>query len=172
MDSGELTRFSLVPNYYTAGGPYGSLGHGSALPIIEQMVRLVCQVIDKMRTDNIKSMAPKADVCADFAKHARLYLKRTAWSGACSSWFKQGHIDGPLTMFPGSRILYFDMLAAPRLEDYEIKYCNGLNRFEFLGNGFSLREFDGRDITYYWGLLDGKDEQRDLEAELAADGPM
>jgi hypothetical protein len=136
------------------------------------MVRLVCQVIDKMRTDNIKSMAPKADVCADFAKHAQLYLKRTAWSGACSSWFKQGRIDGPLTMFPGSRILYFDMLAAPRLEDYEIKYCNGLNRFEFLGNGFSLREFDGRDITYYWGLLDGKDEQRDLEAELAAGGPM
>lgn len=159
-----------VPNYYTAGGPYGSLGHGSALPILEQMVRLVCQIVQKMQTDNIKSLAPRADVCEDFAQHAQLYLKRTAWSGNCSSWFKQGRVDGPLTMFPGSRLLYFDMLSKPRLEDYEVKYVNPLNRFEFLGNGFSTREFDGRDITNYWGLLDGEDKQRDLEAEVVAEG--
>lgn len=162
----------IVPNYYTAGGPYGSLGHGSALPILEQMVRLVCQAVEKMQTDNIKSIAPRADVCADFAQHAQLYLKRTAWSGTCSSWFKQGRVDGPLTMFPGSRLLYFEMLGKLRLEDYDIQYVNRLNRFEFLGNGFTMREFDGRDITNYWGLLDGKDEQRNLEAEVIADKVM
>lgn len=26
--------------------------------------------------------------------------------------------------------------------------------FSFLGNGFEVREFDGRDITYYLGLLE------------------
>lgn len=73
-------------------------------------------------------------------------------------------------MFPGSRLLYFDILSKPRLEDYDVKYVNALNRFEFFGNGFSTREFDGRDITNYWGLLDGKDEQLDLEAQVVADG--
>lgn len=139
---------------------------------MDQMVKLVCQIIEKMQTDNIKSVAPKASVCAEFAQHAQLYLKRTAWSGSCSSWFKQGRVDGPLTMFPGSRVLYFDILAKPRLEDYDIAYFNSLNRFEFLGNGFSTREFDGRDISYYWGLLNGEDKQRDLEAEVISDSIM
>lgn len=125
-----------------------------------------------MQTDNIKSVAPNAQVCAEFARHSQLYLKRTAWSGSCSSWFKQGRVDGPLTMFPGSRLLYFDVLSKPRFEDYDIKYVNSLNRFQFFGNGFSTREFDGRDITNYWGLLDGKDEQQDLESKVVADGVL
>lgn len=39
--------------------------------------------------------------------------------------------------------------------------------FEFMGNGFETREFDGRDLSYYIGLLDNVgDKQLDLEAEL------
>jgi hypothetical protein len=59
-----------------------------------------------------------------------------------------------------------DLLAAPRFEDYEIEYHNPLNMFEFLGNGFATREFDGRDLSYYLGLLDEGDHQIDLEADL------
>jgi hypothetical protein len=123
-----------------------------------------------MQLDNIKSLAPKADVCAELSKHANLYLKRTAWTEGCSSWFKQGKADGPLTMFPGSRLLYLSMIEKPRMEDFDIKYFNAKNRFEFLGNGFEVREFDGRDITYYWGLLNGKDVQLNLEQEAKAEG--
>src|SRR5262245_42469699 len=118
------------------GGPYGPLGHGSAIPIIEATTRLVLQMVEKMQTDNIKSVAPKLDVCEEFAAHAKLFLNRTAWTGPCSSWFKQGKIDGPLTMFPGSRLTYLALLDKPRLEDLDVKYFNRLNRFEFLGNGF------------------------------------
>lgn len=123
-----------------------------------------------MQVDNIKSVTPKTEVCEEFEQHAKLYLNRTAWTESCSSWFKQGKVDGPLTMFPGSRLLYMDMLRRPRFEDFDIRYCNSLNRWQFLGNGFSTREFDGRDITNYWGLLDGKDVQRDLEAEVLGEG--
>lgn len=150
------------------GGPYGPLGHGSAFPIIEATTRLVLQYVEKMQTENIKSFTPKLDVCQEFADHAHLYLNRTAWTGPCSSWFKQGKVNGPLTMFPGSRLAYLSLLEKPRLEDLDVKYCNPLNRFEFLGNGFHVREFDGRDLSHYLGLLNGEDVQMDLESDFMA----
>ncbi|OAL38299.1 hypothetical protein AYO20_02358 [Fonsecaea nubica] len=158
-----------IPNYYMMGGPYGPLGHGSFLPILESLARYILQIIDKMQTDRIKSLTPKPEVISQFKEHADLYLQRTAWVSGCSSWFKQGRVDGPLPMFPGSRLTYLKLLERPRFEDYNIEYCNKLNMFEFLGDGFEVREFDGRDLSYYLGLVDEKDVQIDLEADLSTD---
>jgi hypothetical protein len=119
-----------------------------------------------MQRERIKSLTPKASIAAALKEHADLFLQRTAWTGPCSSWFKQGRVDGPLNMFPGSRIVYMELLAKARFEDYEIEYMNPLNPLEFLGNGFSTRESDGRDLSYYLGLINGMDVQMDLEAEL------
>ncbi|OAL32860.1 hypothetical protein AYO20_07651 [Fonsecaea nubica] len=142
-----------IPNYWTVTGAYGPLGHGSFLPIIELLMRHFIQVIKKMQTENITAMAPRRAVCDAFIEHADLYLQRTAWASGCRSWFKQGKEDGPLAMWPGSRLLYFELLAQPRYEDYDIKYQSG-NPFGFLGNGFTTREYDGRDISYYLGTRD------------------
>lgn len=57
-------------------------------------------------------------------------------------------------------------MKAPRYEDYEIEYWDTDNRFAFLGNGFQTREFDGRDITNYLGLLEGKDVQPNYDEDL------
>jgi hypothetical protein len=62
-----------------------------------------------------------------------------------------------------------DLLSTARFEDYEIEYMNPLNRYEFLGNGFSTREFDGRDLSYYLGLLGDDDHQIDLEGDIHED---
>lgn len=148
------------------GGPYGPLGHGSFLPILEVIAKNVIQCIQKMQKDRIKSLTPKPEIAEQLKEHAQLYLQRTAWTSGCSSWFKQGRVDGPLPMFPGSRLTYLDLLETPRFEDYQIQYCNPLNMFEYLGNGFAVREFDGRDLSYYLGLLDGNDRQIDLEADV------
>ncbi len=95
-------------------------------------------------------MAPRRDVCDAFLEHADLYLKRTAWTSGCRSWFKQGREDGPLAMWPGTRLLYFELLANPRYEDYNISYKSD-NPFGFLGNGFTMREYEGADLSYYLG---------------------
>lgn len=50
------------------------------------------------------------------------------------------------------------MLQRVRFEDYEIEYRSG-NAFNFLGDGFHVREYDGSDLTWYCGLVDGKDKQ-------------
>lgn len=59
-------------------------------------------------------------------------------------------MDGPLSIWPGSRLLYFDLLSEPRYEDYDISYLTR-NRFGFLGNGFTTREYNGGDLSYYLG---------------------
>lgn len=120
----------------------------------ELLVRNIAQVSKKMQKENIKSVKPRRAICTAFAEHADLFVKRTAWSGPCSSWFKNGQKDGRLTMFPGSRLVYFELLSTPRFEDYEITYWSD-NPFQFLGNGFALIEFNGGDISHYVGGADG-----------------
>ncbi|CAH0054232.1 unnamed protein product [Clonostachys solani] len=153
------------PNYFCFAGPHGPLAVGSLLPIIEQLTNYMCKVIEKMQIEKIKSLAPKRGPCLAFKEHHDLYMERTAWSDPCSSWFKKGDPSGTLTMYPGSRVHFFDLLSQPRYEDFEIKYMSN-NRWEFLGNGFSLREFDGRDTTYWMGLLDEVDEQPKFNEQI------
>ncbi|OAG37868.1 hypothetical protein AYO21_07974 [Fonsecaea monophora] len=157
-----------IPNFWVAGGPYGPLGHGSILPLIETWMKYFIQCINKIQVDRIKSLTAKESISRAFKEHADLLLQRTAWTQGCSSWFKQGKTEGPVSIFPGSRITYIEILETPRYEDYDITYLNPSNPMEILGNGFSTREFNGKDLSHYLGLIDGKDEQLDLEAEFWA----
>lgn len=57
-------------------------------------------------------------------------------------------------------------MESPRFEDYEFEYMSKLNPLEFMGNGFALREVDGRDLSYYLGLVDGEDKMLDTEIDI------
>ncbi|KAF3479651.1 uncharacterized protein GIQ15_06627 [Arthroderma uncinatum] len=138
-----------VPNYFTYTGPYGPLAQGSVLPLLTLYSNYFMQVIKKMRKEHIRRLSPKESAAAAFREHAKVYLQRTAWSDACSSWFKQGRKDGNIVMWPGSRLAFFDVMSEPKFEDYEIEYWSG-NRWGYLGSGFTTEEFDGEsDISYY-----------------------
>ncbi|TKA75146.1 hypothetical protein B0A55_03991 [Friedmanniomyces simplex] len=166
----EVTSYLSIgiptyPNHFTFCGPYGPLGHGSFMPLIERWTTYMFDVISKAQEENIKSFTPRLDLSLQFRQHADLFLQRTAWTSACRSWFKQGKQDGQAAIYPGSRLHFLHLLERPRYEDFEIEYWDS-NRFAFMGNGFDEREFDGRDITHYLGLLGGKDEQPEYGEEL------
>jgi len=146
------------PNHFSYCGPYGPLAHGSFFPLIAKWTDLIVKIITKMQIERIKSLRPKSEVARQFYEHADLYLQRTAWTSPCRSWFKDGKKDGQLTIYPGSRLHFMQLLEDPRYEDYEIEYVDRMNMFSFLGNGFATREFDGRDITNYLGLLERQEE--------------
>lgn len=147
-----------VPNYFHYSGPYGPLGHGSAIPMIEAFTRYILQVIEKAQLEDIKKIQVRRSAAEHFTRHSDEFLRRTAWSGPCSSWFKAGDKARKPTLWPGSRLHYLTVLQRPRFEDYEMEYLSG-NMFNYLGDGFHVREYDGHDLTWYYGLLDGKDEQ-------------
>jgi len=103
-----------------------------------------------MQLEDVKSFVPKQAAVEDFKQHRELYLKRTAWDSPCSSWFKGGRVDGPIMMWPGSRLHFFEALQNPRWEDYDWEYRT-MNRFGFWGNGFTTTDLgeDGLDNTWY-----------------------
>lgn len=107
-------------------------------------------------------MAPQRAAVDDYAEHVAAFMPRTAWTGACSSWFKQPDSSGArgedrgegvvTALHPGSRVHFFHMLSAFRGEDWEYTYDAGRsrNRFAYLGNGFSRLELDPAcDSTWY-----------------------
>lgn len=97
-------------------GPHGPTGHGSGAPMIEACTtffpipfsssfspylhdvphfrtpdtRCFLQILRKIQMENITTMTIKPKAVDDFNEHRELYLKRTAWAGQCSSWFKPG----------------------------------------------------------------------------------
>ncbi|KAL2419678.1 FAD-binding monooxygenase tazF [Exophiala dermatitidis] len=138
------------PNYFMFLGPSSPAGHGSILPIIEHATKYMVNVMKKAQTQGIRSLAPTKAAVDDFNVHVTTYMKRTAWTTACRSWFKNGKIDGPVVaLHPGSRIHWFHMLDRPRYEDFEIQTFSR-NRFQYLGNGFSTREAPGVDTASYF----------------------
>jgi hypothetical protein len=144
-----------MPNYFMYTGPFGPVAQGSVLPLLTLCSNYVIQIIQKMRKQHIRRLCPKESAVEDFMEHAALYMRRTCWSDPCTSWFKQGTKDGPLIMWPGSRLAFFDLMETPNFEDYEIEYWSK-NRWGWLGNGFSTIEFDGKsDISYYLDTQSG-----------------
>lgn len=57
-----------------------------------------------------------------------------------------------------------ELMASPRYQDYDIVYRSS-NMWSWLGNGFSLRDYDGRDLTWYMGLVEGEDEQKEYDVQ-------
>ncbi|KAL2831016.1 FAD/NAD(P)-binding domain-containing protein [Aspergillus pseudoustus] len=138
-----------MPNYFMFMGPNAPIGHGSVVSIAEQVAKYIVRMLKKCQTEGIKSIVPKASAVQEFTQHARTFLPRTIWAGNCRSWYKNGTVDGPIiALHPGSRIHWFHMMEIFRPEDYDYEYLCTVNRFHFLGNGFSAREA-GRNPTWY-----------------------
>lgn len=133
-------------------GPNAPIGHGSVFTIVELISKYVTGIIKKCQTQGIKAISPSSSAVEEFAEHIASFMPRTAWAGSCTSWFKAGTANGPITaLHPGSRIHFFHMLEQFRGEDWEYVYDSKANRFSYLGNGVSIKELDGSDTTWYLG---------------------
>lgn len=150
-------NFDLIPRFGGQAdgvavflGPSAPIGHGSVLPITEHASKYILHMIRKCQTQDIKSVVISQEAVDDFNEHIQVFMKRTAWSTHCRSWFKNGTVDGPIVaLHPGSRVHWFHMLDEPRYEDYIWRRARA-NRFSYLGNGFSTREGDGKDTALYF----------------------
>ena len=141
----------IVLTFIVFMGPNSPVGHGSAIPIAEHVTKYILKMIYKCQMEGVKSFCPRPEAIKEFTLHADVFLTRTAWATKCRSWFKNGKIDGPVSaLHPGSRIHWFHTMTNPRYEDWEWRSINPLNRFAYLGNGFSVREGKGRDLTWYF----------------------
>jgi len=145
------------PNYFVTFGPYHP-GNGSVFTALEYLIRYMIDVIKKSQIENIKAIAPRWSTTNKYREHCDLFLKRTVWNQNCKSQFKLGQVHEAPRLYAGSRTHFLEVLLKPRYEDFEIEYESD-NPFEYFGNGFSTRDFDGTDSTWYLGLVDGIDHE-------------
>ncbi|KAI0444838.1 hypothetical protein F4803DRAFT_510002 [Xylaria telfairii] len=136
------------PNYFTILGPTSPIGNGPVLYGVETQVDWICKFIDLYQTTNIKMFVPKEEVVQDFVKYKDYFMKRTVFTDACNSWYKNRGDGRIFALWPGSTLHYAECMKNVRLDDFEITYAG--NRFAWLGNGFSQTELDQTaDWAYY-----------------------
>ena len=161
--------YAEVPNYFLFGGAYCPAAHGSFFPIVDAYSHYVIQAIEKIQTEQIRSIRPKQHVVDAYLRHADSFLKRTAWTGPCSSWFKGGKANGTPAIYPGSRLHFLRLLEKVRWEDYDIEYDSDVDMWSWLGNGFHVCERDGSDITWYLGKPDKIVDEKWLKSVMSGE---
>ena len=104
----------------------------------------------KMSSEDIKWVKPKQSATDEFVRYGDAIHETLTWRGGCSSWYKNHRKDGRVTAtWPGSALLYREMIQQLRPEDWDIEY-RSKNRFRFMGNGFTqLETIEGADLAFY-----------------------
>lgn len=135
-----------LPNYFIFYGPQACAANGSFLPAMEASGDYFIKAIQKIQSQNIAYMTPKAEVVDDLCLHADKFHENTVWSHACRSWYKNGTTGGRVAaVWPGSTLHFLEALQDPRWEDYDYVYLDRNTRFSYLGNGTTWLEVNGGD---------------------------
>ncbi|KAE8383907.1 hypothetical protein BDV26DRAFT_299342 [Aspergillus bertholletiae] len=150
-----------MPNYFCFIGPNSPISNGSLVQAIQMTGVYIYNCITKLQTQGIKSMTISNQAVRHLNTHAQSWLRDTVWAASCRSWYKQGTTDGRnIGLYCGSCFHFVEALRDPRWEDYDFEYL-GSNRFEYLGNGLTVREQRGGDIgdtqtvnfDAFWNLM-------------------
>lgn len=96
-----------------------------------------------------KSLDVRKESVDDYNVWAQEFLKRTAFSGYCQSWYKNGKTTGYVNAYAGTTNHFRNALERIGGEHFNIQY-NSKNRFSFLGNGQMKEEKNGSgDLSDY-----------------------
>ncbi|SMR44755.1 unnamed protein product [Zymoseptoria tritici ST99CH_3D1] len=141
---------SQFPNFFTFSGPNSPTGHGSLMAGLGWSADYICQWLKKMMEEDIKSIDVKQEAQDEFNTYSDEIMQTLAWSGGCQSWYKNHRKNGKVTaVWAGSVLSYHDVIEHLRPEDFNISY-RSRNRFRFMGNGRTKREYDpDADLAWY-----------------------
>lgn len=139
-----------MPNYFIFTGPNATVGHGTLITSMTWSADWMCKWLRKMARENIVSVCPTQRATDEFVRYGDEIHKTLVWTGSCKSWYKGHRVDGRVTAtWPGSALLYREMIQELRPEDFDVRWC-GRNRFAFMGNGFTALEMDeSADLAFY-----------------------
>lgn len=139
-----------MPNYFMLYGPNSPVGNGSVLRANGWACDWIMRTVEKIATEDIKSIVVRKDSISDYNVYAQEFLKRTVWSDHCRAWYKSGKEEGNVTgVYAGSTLHFKDLLEKVGYEHFDYTY-NSSNRFRFLGNGTSKKDEGGMgDLAYY-----------------------
>lgn len=139
-----------MPNYFIFTGPNATVGHGTLITSMNWSANWMVKWFKKIARENIKSVCPTQSATDQFVRYGDEIHKTLVWTGSCSSWYKNHRVDGRVTAtWPGSALMYREMIEELRPEDFDIRYRSA-NKFSFMGNGFTeLEGQEDADLAFY-----------------------
>ncbi|KAF2772117.1 DUF699-domain-containing protein [Teratosphaeria nubilosa] len=129
-----------MPNYFNPSSAYGPLPQGNYYQSSEAFAKYIVKAIEKMQLDCIVSVTPKDKAVDQFVRHANAFLKRTAVTGPCVSWYKGNDYANAPALWPGARSQFLRVIDTPRFEDFDIVYEDEDDMFAFMANGWTLQD--------------------------------
>ena len=110
---------SGFPNFFMCLGPNTGLGHNSIIAMVECLVRLMLQLMERAEAAGpTAAIAPRAAAQSEVSARTQEALKGTVW-GACSSWYNQQGLRNT-TMWPWTVTAYWWRTLWPRGADFEV----------------------------------------------------
>jgi len=86
------------PNFILMLGPGSPVGNNTVIGIAERQFQYVLQLIDLWRTEQTDTIEPTNKAVVDFNNYIREGVKKTVWTGGCTSWYMDE--SGTPTLFP------------------------------------------------------------------------
>ncbi|KAH8810611.1 hypothetical protein F5884DRAFT_875183 [Xylogone sp. PMI_703] len=139
------------PNYFLTTGPNAPISNGSLIGAIERQLDYALNFVQKIQKQDIKYVVISREAAEEFDEWKNEFMKHMSWSGACTSWYKNGTTDGKVIgPWPGSVNHFIEIMRSPRYEDWIVK-SKAKNRFRYFGDGRSPVEANGLPLGWYMG---------------------
>ena len=106
------------PNFILLNGPTGPVGNFSLIDVAEHQWRYFDQLLDLLRAGEAVSFAPTEQALLDYENRRNERAKNTVFASGCRSWYLDK--QGVPQVWPWSWDYFTEVMAAPKLEDYEI----------------------------------------------------
>jgi cation diffusion facilitator CzcD-associated flavoprotein CzcO len=122
--SGEPRGYRTValpsfPNFFLLLGPHSPIGNQSLFMITETQIDYVLQWVRSWQRGEYAAASPKAEAADAFNAEMRTAYPETIWTSGCQSWYLGK--DGLPALWPWSPGAHREMLAAPRVAEWELE---------------------------------------------------
>ena len=106
------------PNFFMLNGPNGPVGNFSLIQIAEYQVNYILQLMENIRAGECREISASPSATAEFERERSAAAKKSIWATGCKSWYLDK--NGVPASWPWSRARFFDEMAEPKLESYDL----------------------------------------------------
>lgn len=95
------------PNMFILNGPNASLGHNSAIVMIETQIDYVCQGLAHMAATGINTLSVERDAAEEYRQMIDDMSANTVWLGVgCESWYRDSKSGRLTLLWPGPTMMF------------------------------------------------------------------
>jgi cation diffusion facilitator CzcD-associated flavoprotein CzcO len=108
-----------LPNLFMLNGPNSPVGNFPLIEVAEQQMNYILQLVNLLRSGRCREISPSENATAHFDTERIAATKNTIWATGCHSWYIDA--EGVPSAWPWPIAKFYAEMAAPKLDDYELR---------------------------------------------------